>query len=94
MVELLGLDEAVINPLLLGKATRFLDDSLAFRGQGDQLPGTFVRPEHRLFLNQSLRAKAFEVVLETRLITAINESSQIASVYDAKRADVPHGPDF
>src|SRR5882724_5230031 len=91
VIELLGLDEAVINPLILWKTTRFPDEPFAFRGQCDKLPGTSVRPEEVLFLDQSLRAKACEVVPQTRLVTAINESTQIANVHGAERADVPHG---
>jgi hypothetical protein len=76
---------------MLWKTTRFPNDPLAFGGQCDKLPGTSVCPEQRLFLHQSLRAKACEVVLQSRLITAINESTQIVNVYCAERADVPHG---
>src|SRR5260370_26380980 len=94
VVELLGLDEAVINPLILWKTTRFPDEPFAFRGQRDKLPGAPVRPEEVLFLDQSLRAKACEVVPQTRLITSINESTQIANVYCPERADVPHGRDL
>ncbi len=75
MVELPWFDDAVINPLLFGKATCLPGDPVAALRQSHDLARRLVRSEKRLFLDQSLRAKAFEVVLHAGFITLVSELS-------------------
>src|SRR6266571_1365890 len=90
MVELPWFDDAVINPLLLGKTTRFPGNAVAPFGQSHHFPRRFVRPEKRLFLDQSLRAKVSEVVLHASFITVVGETSKVFNVYCPESANVGH----
>jgi hypothetical protein len=61
----------------------------AFR-QSHHFARRFVRPEKRLFLDQSLCAKVFEVILRTSFITLVSESSEIFHIERPEPANVGH----
>src|SRR6266851_2119991 len=90
MVELPCFDDPVINSLSLRKTTRFPGDPVAAFRQSHDFPGRFVRPEKRLFLDQSLCAKVFEVILRASFITPVSESSKVFNVDRPKPANVGH----
>src|SRR5713226_7066140 len=90
MVELPCFDDPVINSLSLRKTTRFPGDPVAAFRQSHHFARRFVRPEKRLFLDQSLCAKVFEVILRASFITLVSESSKVFNVYRAESANVGH----
>ena len=64
----------------------FSVNATSFRG--------FCVPGNGLFLDKSLRAKAFADRSSWRFVAAIDKSSQIANIHSAKRADIGHGRDL
>src|SRR5216684_194999 len=90
MVELPCFDDPVINSLSLGETTRFPGDPVAAFRQSHHFARRFVRLEKRLFLDQSLCAKVFDVVLHASFITLISEPSKVFNVYCAESANVGH----
>src|SRR5258705_13465871 len=90
MVELPWFDDAVVNPLSLWKTTHFPGDPVAPVGQSHHFARRFVRPEKRLFLDQSLCAKVFEVVLRASFISLVSESSKVFNVDRPESANVGH----
>src|SRR6266436_4145946 len=90
MVELPWFDDAVINPLLLGKTTHLPGDPVAALRQSHHFARRFVRPEKCLFLDQSLCPKVFEVILRTRFITVVSESSKVFNVDRPESPNVGH----
>src|SRR5260370_37009569 len=91
MVELPCFDDPVINSLSLRKTTRFPGDPVAAFRQSHHFARRFVRPEKRLFLDQSLCAKVFEVILRASFITLVSDCSKGFNVIGAEWATVGNG---
>src|SRR5260370_1779407 len=90
MVELPCFDDPVINSLSLRKTTRFPGDPVAAFRQSHHFARRFVRPEKRLFLDQSLCAKVFDVILHASFITLVSEPSKVFNVYRPEPPNVGH----
>ncbi len=48
----------------------------------------------RLFLDQSLAAKAFDVVRQTPLVSTVNKSCKVANIYGTELSNIGHGGEF